>query len=406
MRRLTFVAALAAAALLPTSLASAYDYGVDLTNDSNVLSDQAYSVTQRDRVKPWLSMHVGENSDLYLSGFYQFMGVFNEDGSSTLTPLRLDFDRSEFTGSLSALLGPSSVFRWSVGRIGLADFSGWLVSGLYDGGRAELALGNLTLSATAAYTGLLYKKDALVALDADDAKINADDQRYFAPRRALGSLGARFTELLPGHDLGLEAWGQADLEGGSSATHGLYLEPFVEGSLGRPMKWRAWAAYEYSLGAAAQSALAAGFLFRYSVPELKSLRATASAAWASGPAGSFEAFTPFRQVPLSTASIFVFQNAFIASLDLSVSPFRGISTGLTGTAFFRTSEALIFVTGMRTSPSGSYLGAEADLAASVRLSSDLTLTANGGIFLPNTSTYYASATPPRWTASVIAGFSM
>ena len=184
------------------------------------------------------------------------------------------------------------------------------------------------------------------------------------------------------------------------------MEPFFEGSLGSQFKWRSWLLYEYSYDTSSHNALAAGALARFSAPELANLGIMASLDWASGPAGALDAFTPIMLAPLSVASVFTFSNACAASVNLSCSPLRGLSTAIAGTALFRTSDYISGVDNLRQNPSGYYLGSEASAKASARITSDLTFSALGGIFFPNTATYYQDGTAPRWTATLSAAFSI
>ena len=173
--------------------------------------------------------------------FYEFQGVFSDTAPKTaISPLRLDLDRSELTGSFHGLFGPSSVLRYSIGRSPFLDFSARLLSGLSDGVRCDLSIGNLSAQAYAGYRGLLYKVDARSLLDESDRALYQDDKAYFAPKRAFAGLGVRAIEILAGQDFGMEGWAQIDLTGSSKPTNSFYLEPFIEGRLGRLLRWRAW----------------------------------------------------------------------------------------------------------------------------------------------------------------------
>ena len=385
----------------------AFDFGLDLANDSALTAEMDISLSQVNRARAWLNVPFGQDADLLLSGFYEFKGTFEFDPiSGSSSPLRLDLDRAEFTGSTQGVLGPSSILRYSVGRFSLSDFSSRVLSGLSDGARVDLVLGNLAWYASAGYRGLLYKGDARSAIDADDAAIDNDDKAYFAPSRAFLGGGVRLTELLPGQDVGMEAWAQLDLAGTGTTTHTAYLEPFIEGRLGRSIRWRAYGIGELGMGDSFFAAMAAGGMFRLSIPEVRNLRLTQSVAWASGKSGGFEAFTPIRQLPVGSASTFTFTDIVYASLDASLSILPGVSGSAGGGAIFRASTNQPSGTALRADADTSYLGAELNARGSVRLSSDLSAGASAGLFIPETGSAYPKDTPLRFTASFTATFTL
>jgi len=369
--------------------AAALDLGMDLTNFSSVVSESNLTYTQENEARPWFSARLGDSTKLYLSGLYEFSDVIAA-GQATLSPYRLDVGRAELDGSIASIVGPSSVLRWSVGRIELSDFSGFLLEGLYDGAQAELSLGNTTLNLAGAYTGFLYKNDALVSIDTDDAVVNGSSSTYFAPKHILSELGARWVEVLPGQDLGLEAWGQFDLESGTP-TNGFYLQPYIEGTIGRSLRWRGWVQYELSYDTSAHNALAAGLLARTSVPELVGLRLTGSVIWASGASGGIAAFTPIKSGPIDAATDLTFSDVLSAAFDASISPGQGLGIGFTGASLFR--------------PNSYFLGSEGALNASFRFTSDAYATLTLGAFAPGAEAA-AAGQSSRLSASLSAGFSL
>jgi len=385
----------------------AFDFGLDLANDSALTAETDISLSQVNRARAWLNVPFGKDADLMLSGFYEFKGTLEFDSvSGTSSPLRLDLDRAEFTGSTQGVLGPSAILRYSVGRFSLSDFSSKVLSGLSDGARVDLVLGNLAWYASAGYRGLLYKGDARSAIDTDDTDVDNDDKAYFSPSRAFLGGGARLTELLPGQDVGIEVWAQLDLDPSGTSTHTAYLEPFIEGRLGRSVRWRAFGIGELGMGDSTFTAMAAGGLFRLSIPEVRNLRFTQSVAWASGKIGGLEAFTPIRQLPVGSASTFTFTDIVFVSLDASLSVLPGVSGSAGGGAIFRASDNQPSGTALRADADTSYLGAELNARASVRLSSDLSAGVSAGLFIPETGSAYPKKTPPRFTASLTATFTL
>lgn len=391
-RRAAYLAA--AFGLLAGLPAAAADFGLDLTNDSVLEGSSSATLRQSDRARAWLRLPLGGGASLRLSGFYEFSGTFSSSGADAV-PWRLDLDRAELEGSLPA--GASSRVAFSLGRIALGDRSGRVLSGLADGGRGELSIGNASFFLAAGYRGLLYKKDALSFLDADDAAAQADSGRYLAPSRAVAGAGFRLAEILPGQDAGLEAWGQADLEVSGTATHSVYLEPSAEGRLGRNFRWSAWGVLAAATGAdAGKPAFAAGGLLRWTLPEAAGFRLAASARWASGDSSSVAAFLPASRSPAASVAPFAFSGVAAAGLSAGAAPLSGLDLSFSLDALFSTGAEVPADEGLRPGAAGPYVGSEAVLAASWRAASDLSLRASAGAFVPNASDVYEAGAAPRF----------
>ena len=329
------ITCLAAAATIALAAPACYaaDFGMALSNDSLFsmdASDSGYTTVERARA--WVSIPLGADASIYCSGFYEYQA--STDGA---IPLRLDFDLTELVGSVNEVIGPTSVLRYAIGRTPFIDFSGRVISGLSDGLSGELAIGNVSIQLHGGYRGLLYKQDALSFLDAADRTDYLDSTTYFAPNRAFTGLGIRFIELLPNHDFGVEGWGQFDFSDASGKTDTQYVEPFIEGRLGKLLRWRAWNITEFGNDGAEFMAMSAGGQVRLSLPEL-GLHITPSLTWASGAAGPFQAFTPIRQGTMATVSLYPFSDAFSFDLDADVTLLRALSLGVFSAAIFRASD--------------------------------------------------------------------
>lgn len=396
--------------LLSAASAYSFDFGLNLTNDSDFVYESDWSLVQVNEARLWLSLPFGPSHALYVSGLYEFQGTFVSYGS-TLVPWRFDLGRAELEGIVEGVLGPSSVFRYSLGRIPTEDFSGRVMSALSDGFRTEFLIGNFSLYLGAGYRGLTYKDDARSLVDADDQAVYKDSSSYFAPKRMHADLGVRINEVVRGHDLGLEAWGQYDLETAGTQTHTAYAEPYFEGRLGRLFRWRGWCVAEIGYDGDFFKSMAAGGTIRLSIPELLGLRLTGTVAWASGTNETFRYFAPIRQKQIVTVASYPFSDILLASLDAAASPFRSIAVGVTASALFRSSgndpsgDALTDAV-LRTDPSGFFLGFEPAARIAWRAASDLTFNLSGGAFIPNTVDMYASDSPLRWKASLNAVFSL
>jgi hypothetical protein len=382
--------------------AFSYEYGLTVTDDTTGVFADTNQLEQNNRATAWFNMQAGPTSDLRLSFFYEYDGVFAED-SSTVLPWRFDLGKTEYAGYRN--LGPGRLRYW-VGRIEVQDFSARIISGLSDGFKTEYQMGNTSFFLATGYRGLLYKEDANSFIDADDSKLYADDDSYFGPKRMFVASGARFNELLPFHDFGLEGWAQFDLDSGDVKTNTQYIEPFIEGRLGRAFRWRSWAALE--LGTSDSDmllAMGAGLRVRYSKPEFNGLLVTWTSLWASGDTTSMAAFSPIKQGSIGTISSLTFSDTAKVGLDVAMTPKRGMSVSLGGAGLFRSSEDAPSDGTLREDASGYYLGTEVSTQGSIRPTSDLLITLWGGVLVPNTS-LYVSDTSNRWKIGLSFVFNM
>jgi len=386
------LACLALVAVLCAGNAFALDFGLTLSNDSELSGGGSLSLSQSDSAVLWLSLPIGASSSIYASAVYEFSGDFTylPSYSDRVRWYSITAGRVEWEGFVG--LSESMGLGWSVGRIPLQDYSGRVLNGLLDGAVVRLSAGQAIVSAAVAYTGLTFKDDAMILIDADDESAWSDDEVAFAPRRLLASLGLRLVELVPFHDLGLDGWAQFDLAAaGGTATHTQYAEPFIEGRVARSIRWRLWGAAEFGQDPGFFYGMAAGGRIRLSAPELAGLRVTASCAWAGGDYdgdGAMRAFKPITTGSLSSVAGTMFSDALGASLDASFVPLRGLTIGAGCGANFR--------------PNGddSYLGFELTGRVEYKPASDVTLGIEGGCFAPN-----ATADPDaslEWMAAASA----
>jgi hypothetical protein len=399
---LALVATLGLFAALP---AAAYDFGLSLTDDSTYSYQTLSSLQQINHSLLWFSSPLGPNADLYVSGFYEFKGIYSGDAANVV-PWRLDLGRAELSGSAPALFGPSSTFRYSVGRIETGDYSKLVLTGLSDGALLEADSGNTTFYLTGGYRGLLDKEDAYSLIDARDVAIYADPNQYFAPSRAFAGLGARFAELLEKHTFGVEAFGQFDLADSSSKVHTQYLEPYIEGRLGGRFAWQAWYVAELGESPDLFFASAAGGMVRLDLPEAANFKLTGTTWWASGATGSLSAFSPIREAPIDATNFFTLTDLLKAKLDASIMPLGDLVVDLGVAGYFRNSAIDPENQGALRADAVYFRGIEASAGASGKLSSELSADLTGGVFFPNDLTAYPSGTPPRWMTELYVDFDL
>ena len=414
---------LATSCLFGAMAAPALDYGVDLSNDTMVSFESPLLVlSQTNRVRPWIDLPFGEAGSLYVAGFYEFSGAFQFSGSTIaplINPLRVDFDRVDFEGSMTGVAGPSSVLSYTLGRATYGDFSAQILTGLSDGGSAELAIGNMTVKAVGGYRGLIYKTNARSFINASDQELNnapllspfndsipAYLASYFAPKRAFGGLGIDFAEIIKGLDGGAELWGQLDLTGSTSPTNTGYFEPHLALKIGRLVSWRGWGIYELGYGPSLFSSAAAGSQFELSLPQFMGLRLSQNTYWASGAANGLKAFTPIRTGTIGSVNVLPFSDVISASLESFLSPAKNVYVGLSAVTLFRASDNTPSSGSFRIDASGNFLGFESNALVAAYPASDMMLSAGFGIFVPNTATMYVADAPIKLSLSLSASLSI
>ncbi len=389
----TCFAACIAAMALPVQ---ALDFGLVLS-DATVLSGSgaASALSQENQATVWLSTPTGASSSLYISALYQFAGNFtlSPAQASSIKPYAFTAGRTEWEGFTQA--GSGARFGWSVGRIPFADDSGRILSGLFDGFRFDLSAGSLRLGAALAYTGLTFKEDARVFIDADDSQRwldSGDIFSLFATPRLVAMAKAQLVEPLPQLDLGLELLAQFDLQAeGLVATNTQYLEPFLEGRLSRNLGWKLWGAALLGQDEAFFYSMAGGATLRFALPEALGLRIAGSALFAGGDydgPGPMRAFTPVTLGSLAVVGSIPFSDALGLSLDANFVPVSGLSAGAKLTAALKPGAAT------------PWLGLDGSARLAWRPADELTVGLSGGVFVPGTGTLPGGGL--SWMASASA----
>jgi len=363
---------------------AAFDFGLEVYNSSTYADSGDWSFNQRDRATLWFSAPLGSRLSIYVSALYEFSGLFSADPAEYGSmPTSFDAGRIALEGYYPAVFGPSTFLAFKVGRIVIQDFSGKIITGLNDGLTVDLANGASLVKFSLGYTGLLDKNDALIFVDADDQSIFFDEEKYFAGPRIIGGLGYGITDLFKGHDLGVEAWAQFDVDPDGVPTHTFYFQPHISGSIGRTFRWNAWGIYELGYDIDWFSSFAAGGRVRATIPEALFLKITASIVWASGVQETVRAYTPIRQTMVASAYPALFSDVLMPRLDAGFTPFTGLSVNASGSLFVR----------------GALLdGGEIAGFISYKVASDVSLSLNSAIFLPDAGN--SSASENQWNISL------
>lgn len=388
--------------LLPFALPAA-DYGATLQNATGISysSDAAApGFSQFNRLQLWLDTPLGSAFSLYVSGFYDFSLAVNPD---SLTPYRFDAGRIAFSGLMPGLFGESTIGSFSLGRIPQQDFAGRIVSGLNDGFTASLAFDNSQVKVGAGYLGLQAKNTALIMIDADDlnrlsgldkaAETDPDfPSSYFALPRMFFNAGYRINEILNGHDMGFDLFGQLDLAAGTERTNTWYFEPYVAGRIGRLLRWNAWYILEMVQEASIDTAMAAGGRLRFTMPEFLSFNAALTVEWASGVVGEQMAeFSPVRQSMPGSYSPFLFANNTAIGLAAGLAILPGMFLETQGLFFMRGGASLPALSTINTAVAEVYMGTEASLGIRYTVTSDVQASLSGGVFVPYAAAHQAAA---------------
>lgn len=382
-----------------------FDIGLDLSNTSAVSYVSEATLIQKNQaiLKGSFSF---DSIDVVLGGLYEFYGSFPFSGSvSEIVPWRFDAAESYIALAFPKLFGEASQASFKLGRFLISDYSSKILNSQLDGFLFSTDLSNVTVFFNAGYTGLLYKNDANIFLSQADKDFFLTNT-LFAPSRIVTGIGIKSLELLPLHDMGLELYAQFDTAP-TNAVHTQYAEAYVDGRINQNFKWRMFAILCARLpDTVTQYAASAGLRFKASFPELLALRISQETLWASGSFDSLLPFLPINQSTLATVFGGAFTDSIVPSLELSINPISILSIGLKGTGIFRsTLNAPADITFPETS-SSYYLGSEAGLTFNLRPTSDLSVNAALGAFIPNTVDAYAVASPVRYFGAVNLVFSL
>jgi hypothetical protein len=298
------------------------------------------------------------------------------------------------------------------GRMEYSDPLGLSASGLFDGLALSLGAGDANVSAGVWYTGLLYKKSAVITVTAEDLidyyapfEYARFTDTYFASRRLLAAADFEHPALAGLLRLRLSASGQIVLNGRETAFHSQYLT----GKIALPVK-----AFVFDLGGSAELEEDAGRLglgllgemgISWTPPTAVHDRLSLRGRFSSGrtPDGLFAAF-----VPLTSAAHGNILKANISGLQVihaeyTARPHRTFSYSLEGFYFIRSDLGSYRDWPVREA--GYFLGGEFDGRLIWSPVSDLKIEFGGGVFAPamgNTDPRGAS----RWKLELGAVFAL
>lgn len=394
---------LAVIGLLAGTLPSAaLDFGLNLGSVTALYGGETSQTVLRQKASLWFTSH-SDIQFLQINGFYEFAAQFMEQGYA-LEPYKFDLGLTSWT-RLLPLGGNRGVVSLSLGRLESSSPSDSILSGLMDGGRAELKIANWSLGFLGGYTGFLGKKTANIILTPRDYDRSKDLQQKWAPPKVLAGVTSQFLEILDRQDMSLGAYAQFDLEAGGLNSQWIELVHESRPVLG--LKTRAYATLQVWNEAEAQFSLASGYRIQGSLPVFSSLILVHSLDWASGTALGLRQYSPFNQRPLGEVFLAPFADILTPKLYGIFAPLPGLRTGASASAFFRTTGNKPADPYFPLTATSLYLGTEVQGFSSWSPWSDLTLSLKGSFYLPNTAPdAYPLGSPLRYNGTLEVGLSL
>jgi hypothetical protein len=352
----------------------AFDYGLVLHND---LESGSGAFENKLRAVPYVNAFFSDNLSLFFA--FSFTNRNNTGGWSVIPEAR----RAEF------FFAPARAFFLKAGRFSYTDATAFIADGIFDGISGSLLFAKARVTASAFYTGLLYKETAKILMSAQDRADYEDAGNYYAPKKAFGALEITVQDLFNYRaSFTFEALGILDLaKEGAVNTHyfsiNALLAPcsFLRFDV-RQVTGLTWKEGERTF----QSALS---LKLDAFPEWSPFEDTVSFrySWSSGPGDTeFSRFLPLTQREQGAVFTPYFSNLSTAGLSYAVKSARLLQAELRFTAFFRTSfEVPLIETEDKTGASA--LGQEIYASIAWKALSDLSFSAGFGVFFPNKNLY-------------------
>ena len=380
----------------------AIDYGAILQVEFDAAGHDETDISGTVILAPWLSVPFG-TSELYVSaGLYS--GIADE---SYLAP---ELYRLEFSSRFSSLLSIR------VGRINWEDSSGLVAKGNFDGVDVLFDLGQFRLGVNALYTGLLFK---------DTAKINTSPANtkdysvvfdwsdfagtYFAPARLLASVYGTFPGFPAGRGtLYAGLMGQFDFSDTDEAFNTQYLllhYTLFFNAFNNAFDVDAAAAIELENTDADgfRPAIAFSLEGGWQLPTALADRLSLGIAWASGDGSATGAFFPITREAQSFVLAPTLSGILVIRVNYHARIIQSLSTEL-GCAYFIRTDSTSFQASYLEDNSYA-LGAELNARLLWVPFSDLAITLNGGVFLPQTGSAWVDDAPTLWRITLGTVFS-
>ena len=207
MKIKTLLAAVAVSALC-ASLATAFDFGFELSNKAGFENTSAPDWYTDHKETLWITVPFDAKNENSLA----IEGSVYASKPAQGTKYRFYADLDLFRISLVPVSLPDFKLSLDMGRIATADITGFVLSQKIDGieFHGTFAFGNIDLMA--GYTGLLNAREGVTLMTTDDTDDYATESFYaFGAKRAVGKLTLQFPQLVGTSDLVIEGVGQYDM---------------------------------------------------------------------------------------------------------------------------------------------------------------------------------------------------
>ena len=354
------------------SIVSALDFGVLLNQGAGyggMGSDGKfdYSIS----IVPRISGLIGKAGDFIISG--SFEADYNGAWSYTPELLTTEFSFHPGGGAIE------------IGRMYHCDPLGFVAEGLFDGVKLAYSGEAGTFSAGAWYTGLLYKKRAIIAMTAEELEaISAPFKfsdfmgTYFAPKRFMGALG--WEHLGWALRTRISLLGQFDFFGDKPLNSQYAIIKFTVPA--KAVSLSLGGCFELMEGVGdLKTAFAAEAGIAIAPPRN---RISLLARYSSGANGQMAAFLPFTTESQGNILGVKLSGLALAELDYLASIHRTFSLNVNTSYFMRTDTVTFSGYPLSTgSGGGKFLGSEFFGQFIWNPVSDLAINLGGGIFMPS-----------------------
>lgn len=368
----------------------AWDFGLTVSNTTVYSYIEDWNVSQNNRALLWISLPITSNINLYVSGFYEFAGDFST-ASTAYKPYRFDVGKTYFSYKPSL---SNSRLTIMLGRLETADFTTSIYSGLYDGFSLNFLTGNSRFDIQLGYLGFLYKNDALILIDDDDAAVFVDDNQYFVTPRLLAMVGYKLDDFLRGFDIGFEFWSQFDLNSSGTPTHSLYYEPRFVWHINNYFSLSGFGILSMVINPEIALSYAYGAEFKASIPSFLRSTLTINLFTSGSVTGDFVSYAPIRLLSVSRYAHGIYSDATAISAEFSFAPLATMIFALHGDILLR--EGTIIPAGYAPNSESQFIGSEYGMQFVWQVVSDFALLMGGGVFVPNTLGAYPSDAPMEW----------
>jgi len=394
---------LALLVLLLVVAVSAFSLNFGLLVNQTIEADNDL-FTYTPALTPWFSWNNGSDLSVYLSGLLSFQySKYSDDDLTDDNGWMVIPELYRFAADWRI----NREMRLEAGRIPYTDVMGFTAYGFFDGARFTMAAPFGSISAGIYYSGLLYKKTAIILMTGSDRTSYAASwgfdsfADYFASRRALAALR---WDMPVGEaiDLSAEFLAQFDLNDGGDKLHSQYGEVQVEYYPVNMLRITAAALFEIMQNGGGNGA-AFGVLAQAQADLPGSLndKLGLSVRFTSGPMNDTLGYTPISSITQSAILSGMFAGLAIIGVDYNIRILNTLYAEGALRYFIRAYDDP--AAGANSVDAGALYGGELWASFVWQPLEDTRATFGAGAFFPGLGNIYPSGTDLLWkvSASVI-----